>query len=505
MNLPMLRRREFFWLSALLAAAAALGIAFLPWETVGAPVLAMLVSLSLALGLALFDSPKEERRFVAWLFLAALGLRLLAAAAFYGWTGGAESFLYSDANTYDRVAWVLAQSWHTGGAVVGVQSVDFVLDDIYPKLLAGLYYFLGHSNAAAIVLNIVFGASSVYLVFRIATTLFGPLTGRRAGWLTAFYTGFWLWEMMTLKDAVFLFLILLFFLGLYRLWDLLVIPDRSPGRLLRAAGWAAVLSLIFLAAGELRSYMPIVLAGAAVSLPLAEFLAAGRPWRWLLVLGTVAALLVVFWPAVARHFLFPVAIGSQSTLFQIAEVPDTRTVGVFLEWIAAHPAGFAKYLALTLFSTALAPYAWLLPGTVPEVTRFESYMVVFPGMWMWYLLIPFFLIGVWKAVRSGNGEAWPLVVYAAAVFLVVSIFIPREFRHRDMAMPVALLLSAVGLVSGRKGWLLALIVWIPLIGFIAWKLQSVAPVLIAAAAAAAAGIVWRVQLLRKRWARTARA
>jgi hypothetical protein len=88
---------------------------------------------------------------------------------------------------------------------------------------------------------------------------------------------------------------------------------------------------------------------------------------------------------------------------------------------------------------------------------------------------------------------------------VVSIFIPREFRHRDMAMPVALLLSAVGLVSGRKGWLLALIVWIPLIGFIAWKLHSVAPVLIAAAAAAAAGIVWRVQLLRKRWARTARA
>ena len=187
--------------------------------------------------------------------------------------------------------------------------VDFLLDDIYPRLLAGLYFLIGHATAAAIVINTVLGASTVYLVYRISAMLFGPVTARWAGWLTAFYTGFWLWEMMTLKDPLFLFLILLFFLGLYRLWNILVLPDKTPVRILRAAGWAAVMIAVFLLAGQLRNYIPVILAGAVGVVLLVEFLKNGRPMRWAMVIGSALILLVVLWPVISARNLFYVTIG----------------------------------------------------------------------------------------------------------------------------------------------------------------------------------------------------
>jgi hypothetical protein len=499
MKTPILRHQGLFGLSALLAAAGALGLAFLPWETVGAPLFMVLFAGGLALGLALFDSPAEERRFVVLLFLVALAVRLAAAALFYWSIAGNEGYIYDDANTYDRVAWTLAQAWRSPDAVtVNVGPVYFILDDFYPRLLAGLYYLIGHATAATIVINTVLGASSVYLVYRVSAMLFGPVTARWAGWLTAFYTGFWLWEMMTLKDTLFLFFILLFFLGLYRLWNIWVLPDKTPACLLRAAGWIAVMSVVFLLAGQIRDYIPIILAGAVGLVPLIEFLRTGRPWRWILVVGSAMILLVVFWPVISARNLFGVTLGSGSTLFQITEIPNTKTVGLFVEWILAHPAGFTQYMGLTVFSTALAPYAWLLPGTLPEVPRFETYMIAFPGMWLWYLLIPFSVFGVREAVRRSRGGIWPLLFYAAAVFLLVSIFIPREYRHRDMVMPIALMLAAEGLVFSRRWWMVGLLVWIPLIGFIAWKLASIVPILLALVAAAAAVFVWLLRMRRRR-------
>jgi hypothetical protein len=255
---------------------------------------------------------------------------------------------------------------------------------------------------------------------------------------------------------------------------------------------------VFLLAGQLRNYIPVVLAGAVGLVPLVEFLKNGRPTRWILVIGSALILLVVLWPVISARNLFDVTIRSDSTLFQITEIPNTKTIGSFAAWILAHPAGFVQYLGLTVFSTALAPYAWLLPGTLPEVPRFETYMIAFPGMWMWYLVLPFSFLGIREAVRRSRGAAWPLIFYAAAVFLVVSIFIPREYRHRDMVMPVALLLAAEGMVFSRRWWMAGLIVWIPLIGFIAWKLHSIVPVLMLLVVAAAVVLVWHIRMRRSR-------
>jgi hypothetical protein len=499
MNRIAFRPRAGFWISLLLAAAGAAAIVLLPWEIVGAPVLSAMFFGGLAAGLILWDSPAEERRFVIRLFVVALVVRLLAALLIRWATGGGDSHTPSDAVSYDRAAWVLARNWQSPATPPeGLGPLFFIADDFYPRLLAGLYFVLGHSPVAAVVLNTVLGASSVYIVYRLGTILFGPVTARWAGWLAAFYTGFWWWEMLLLKDTLFLFLILLFFLSLHRLWNRLALPDRSAADWLRAAVWGALLLLIFSLAGEIREYVPVLLLAAAALLPVAVFLRSGRSWRWVLVAGAAAVVAVIFWRQILTRELVPVSVDPQSMLFQITELPVTKNVGTFLRWVLGHPPAFLQYMALASFTSALAPYAWILPGTVPEVTQFEPGMIAFPGMWMWYALIPFSVFGAVQAVRRSKGEAWPVVFFAAAAFLLFAFFIPRESRHRDIVMPFALLLAAEGLVFSRRWWLLGLMVWIPLTGFVAWKWHSLVPILLAAGLAAAGILVWRIRVIRRR-------
>jgi hypothetical protein len=423
-------------------------------------------------------------------------VRLLATIVFYALTGGDPNYLYKDATGYDRVAWILAQAWHNHGILPEtLGKLAWIAPDAYPRALAGLYYFIGRSPAAALAINAVLGAVSVYLVYRISAILFGPAPARWAGWLTAFYTGFWLWGLMTLKDTVFAFLLLLFFLALYRLEKFFTSGNFSRGRIVRATGWAAVLILTWLAAGAIRdaaNYARVALAAAAAVLLLVRLLRGRKIWWWLLIVVAAAVCLAVFWRKIASYPIPAVAANDQSLLVQITEIPQTGTIGGFLGWIIGHPAGFVRYLVLSTVSTALAPYAWLLPGTLPTITGFDISMIAFPGLWLWYALIPFTVLGFFQAVRRTRGEVWLVVIFGAGLFLVFSIFIPREFRHRDMIMPFALMLAAEGLVFGRRWWYLGLFFWIPLAGFIAWKLQSPIPILLAAILAAAGGILWRV-------------
>jgi hypothetical protein len=497
---PFARTRIDGWigLSIILAAAGALAIAVLPWETLGAPVLMVILAGGAAIGWALLDSPAEERRFVLRLFLVALGVRLLATAMFYGITGGNPNYLYKDATGYDRIAWILAQAWHNHGILPeALGKLAWMENDAYPRILAVLYYVIGRAPAAAVAINAVLGAASVYLVYRISAILFGSAPARWAGWLTAFYTGFWLWGLMTLKDASFLFFLLLFFLALYRLGYLLDSRDFSRERILRAAGWAAVLILAWMGVRAVRlDYAGLAVAVAGATLPVVWFLRSGRMVRWLTFLAAATVCVVILWPTIASFSLPSVAVNTQSLLFQTTDVPETGTVGAFLGWIISHPAGFVLYLILSTISTALAPYAWIFLGTLPGVSGFDPSFIAFPGMWLWYAMIPFSILGFFQAVRRSRGDVWPVVVCGAGLFLVFSILIPRESRHRDMIMPFALMLAAEGLVFGWKWWYLGLVFWVPLTGLIAWKLHSPLPILFAAVIAVAAWIVW--QVVRKR-------
>ena len=77
----------------------------------------------------------------------------------------------------------MARNWRNPASVPeGLGSLEFIRSHLYPRLLAGLYFVVGHSTAAAVIFNTVLGVSSVYLVYRLGVLLLGPAAARWAGW-----------------------------------------------------------------------------------------------------------------------------------------------------------------------------------------------------------------------------------------------------------------------------------------------------------------------------------
>jgi hypothetical protein len=230
----------------------------------------------------------------------------------------------------------------------------------------------------------------------------------------------------------------------------------------------------------------------------------GRRFRWpgLAVAGVLIVLGgILLWPRFAAVGLPAINPGTDSTLAKAAVIPPTGSVGGLAAWSLANPVAAAKYFLLAAGATAISPFAWIFPGMLPDASPWGPYTLAYPGMWMWYLAMPFSLLGAVSAVRRSRGETLPLIFFAAVLFIVFAVLIPREERHRDIVMPMALILAAEGLVYARRYWAAGLLIWGPLVLFMAWKL-TVLPyaVILLVLAAVLLLIRWSLGQMRARQA-----
>jgi hypothetical protein len=150
-------------------------------------------------------------------------------------------------------------------------------------------------------------------------------------------------------------------------------------------------------------------------------------------------------------------------------------------------------------STVLAPYAWILPGAIPAAPAFGAYTVSFPGMWLWYLVLPFAVLGVGSSLRRSRAGIAGLLTFAALLLVLFSLAIPRESRHRDLVMPALLLLASAGIVFNWRLKRLAWFAWVPLLIAAVVKLDAWVPLLASAASAAVlAALIWMSEWRRRR-------
>jgi hypothetical protein len=120
-------------------------------------------------------------------------------------------------------------------------------------------------------------------------------------------------------------------------------------------------------------------------------------------------------------------------------------------------------------------------------------------MWLWYLVLPFAVLGVGSSLRRSRGGIAGLLTFAALLFVLFSLTIPRESRHRDLVMPVLLLLASAGIVFNWRLKRLAWFAWAPLLLAAIVKLQAWVPLFASAASAAIlVTLIWMSELRRRR-------
>jgi hypothetical protein len=486
---------------------AATIIAVLPWESLGAPIAVFLVAGGFALALVYLDSNFEERPFAIRLFLVALGVHLVVICIFWIAAGGRQTYWLKDAIAYDRVGWAIAQAWQAGlAAPSGLGSLAWVANDTYPQLVGSFYFFTGHSPLTMLVFQAVLGASCVYLTYRIAAQILGSVTARLAGWLVLGYTGFLLYSIIVLKDSLALVFILVCFYAWYRIQQKVDEPAPWSSKIAPILFWAIIACAALLGVRSLRDYIAQIILGAW-ALGICHLLVRySRRWWWVTLSAILVFVAVVVWwqfPNILNKSLPPVVIAPGSTLLTVVQTPVTETVKGLLHWIRTRTLSFSWFMLTASASTLIAPFAWIFPGMLPDAPHWSVYFVSYPGMWLWYLCIPFTIFGLFSSLRRTRGNVLPILFFALVMFLVFSLLIPRESRHRDMMMPIALILAAEGLVYARRWTWAGWAIWVPMAGFMAWKLGILLPASIAFGIIGLLVLVWLAR--RQRSARIASA
>ncbi len=444
-----------------------------------APLLVGLCLTGIAIPTILALESSASRAHAFLLFAASWAMRLTASGLFAAWMGS-RGWL-DDAVAYDRVGWALAEAWRTGASVQNLGGLEWVAAEPFARVVAAVYWVVGHSPVSIIVLNAFMGSASVYFSYRLGCELLGEDVGRLAGWMCAMYTGFWVYSLMPLKDGLVMVSVLLFFYSLLRLMD--GKPTAS-----RTIPWAAATLTFGSVVLLMRDYVFIAasLGGLAFILVRA---ADARRSRWLVGVGLVALGAAAF-PVAHRLAGYSIPLGNfgaGSFLSGVFDtIPPSETLAGLLRWTLAHPLLSTAYTSVSVVATLLAPYAWIIPGSIPSTTSFDVYTVAFPGMWLWYLVLPFAVFGVWSGLMRSRGKVAGLLLYAVMLLVLFSLTIPRESRHRDLIMPVFLLLASEGIVHRWRWKRLAWLAWGPLLLAAVVKLQAWLPL---AAALGSAGVI----------------
>jgi hypothetical protein len=350
----------------------------------------------------------------------------------------------------DRWAWFAAENLRRG-QWVNLTSVELAgaWDVGFTYFVAFQYVIVGHHSEVPRVVNALlagFCAPAVYWAAR-ATPL-GESVARRAAWLTALWPLSIYWGGYDLlKDPAVWFLLAL---------AMLAITTSSRLRFILLSVAAAVPMLL------VRTYMGTAL---YLLLPLSAVLR--RDWRGLA--GVAAALLAADLVLIGGGFppVWSVSAykGNGVALSQSGPKPETGSlrgiIGTVTEQAPsttagvegtgtdsvsaldprANPAAIPVRLLVGLPTVALGPRPALKDIVHPT---FDSGM--YPGLVVWYLLIPFTLIGLWRGIKSRAPGIQSLVVMSAGIWIGLAVlFAGAAFRQREMAFPATLIFTAVGL------------------------------------------------------------
>jgi hypothetical protein len=423
---------------------AAIVVALAVGAALGEPRAIVVAALGLVVGLALVRRSfrADERRFLLGLFLAAFGLRVVAAVVshFVLVSLGRGGFLLLDDRAYDKLGWTLAGLWM--GIFPGVRESDEYLLVNYTYLVAIVYYLMGYSLLTAKMLNVAFGALLAVVVYAIGAEILSRRAARVAAVITAFFPSLVAWSVLNLKDILVVLLTAATVLGLLRYAR-------------RHEWWALVLALTaFLGLENLRQFaffivgwlMPIAFLFADRS-RLSRKVALLVP----LVVGVIAINVATHNASYGLNWLTPRGLSAAEWTRFLAET-NAQT------GIEAEPVKPVKDNSTVVQrSIAYLPKGvfYALFGPLPWDARSGLAMAVIPEMLAWYGLLTAALLGLRLSFRRHWRDLVLPMGFAAGWAVALALTEGNTgniFRHRSMFMPFVFPVAAVGLLWLWDRW-----------------------------------------------------
>jgi hypothetical protein len=374
---------------------------------------------------------KEEKRFLLYLFVGGLLVRLLIGTVIYYFKF--QEFFGGDALTYDFFAWCVLKVWQ--GDQYYRASVELYTREggaggwgmLY--MIAAVYGLFGRNMLAIQYINAVLGAATAPLIFLCSLKIFGNLRAAKvAALLVAFYPSLILWSSQGLKDGPIVFMLCV-----------------------------SILATLHL--GERFSFKYVlILIGALFALLSLRFYV-----FYIMVLAIIGAFIIGMGTATAQSFVrrFVVVmmvglalsyVGASRMTSQVEQYGNLKAVQVSRSDLAARAdSGYGKDVDVSTTSGALsaaptgmlyllfAPFPWQLGSLRQSITL--------PEMIVWWAAFPLLILGLWFTIKYRLRPASSILIFTSTLTLAYSLLqgnIGTAYRQRSQLLVFYFIFAAVG-------------------------------------------------------------
>lgn len=230
-------------------------------------------------------------------------------------------------------------------------------------------------------------------------------------------------------------------------------------------------------------------AGACVAL----YLRTSRFYVFAYLEAAVVMTMFVLWRARVRAFARPLALALAVCIFAVAEIAPTRelwptspvmffamtshtlnTAGMrwsAIGFLQRRVPGVARLpqapeqaahhglvmLAVDMGRRVFGPFPWIVPETWTFAALQQGQYYLFPGMLIWYALLPFTALGFAisaAAILRGTEQRFAVILLSsfAALYFAQYLLINLSFRQREAGMPILLMFAAQGIERYAPEW-----------------------------------------------------
>lgn len=396
---------------------------------------AVLLCTALA-SLAAFYAYKQGTNgtFLVRLFIAALLLRLLVAAAIFVFKG--QDFFGGDAMTYDFYGYAQLQGWWGDGYAQSIAH-RFVRNErgsgwgmVY--LVGVIYGIVGRNMLAVQLMNSVFGAVTAVIVFLCAHEVFNNLkVARLAGMAVAFFPSLVLWSAQGLKDSPIVFCIVLCILATLKLGQKLSLKYI----LVLVCSLLSLLSLRFYV-----FYMICVAVGGALVIGMQAITATSflRQFTAIILLGLALAYMGVTRSATVQFEQYGNLERVQRSRRDMVRRAES---GFGQDEDVSTASGALSTIPLGLLYLLFAPFPWQVASLRQSLTL--------PEMVVWWASFPLLILGLWFAIKYRLRMISPVLIFTTMLTLAYSIFqgnVGTAYRQRSQLLVFYFIFVAVGYV-----------------------------------------------------------
>lgn len=358
---------------------------------------------------------RDDRRTILMLYGLAVLFRLTSIALLHAHSvaHGNQGFFFLDDRSYHAQALNLLNALQGGylySSLLSLGTYHFG----YPLLLAVWYWLTSPDSLDGKLMNAPIGALAAVLSYSLGRQVFGRSVGRLAGLFVALFPNLLFWSGTLLKDTILTTVVV----------AVITVAQRvAQARNLRGLAMYALLLLLM---APLRTFMVVILFFTTISFwSLRGVLGRVSLRRWLMGLGFGASFLVS--AGLARPLVWWVRNFWDAYVYSLENLPT------------AYPGTFLHKALRGLILTVLAPFAWKVPAD------YAPMVLMYVGMWIWYLLLPFIAIGVIATARQQRTALFNLLCPAVSVSLVyILAYGDGSARQMVTVYPLWLMFASAG-------------------------------------------------------------